>query len=58
MDEAIKNIALQVPVTIAGMGIVTYGFLQVIRLILDTYGKKMDRLAEAWEAHNRSHNRG
>ena len=50
MEESIKQIALQVPVTIAGMGIIGYIFLQIVRMLLDLHGKKLDHIADALES--------
>ena len=50
MEESIKQIALQVPVTIAGMGIIGYIFIQITKMLLDLHGKKLDRLADAFES--------
>jgi len=51
LDDAIIQVAIQVP----ALFIVGYVFLRVLSLVLDVQGKKLERLADAWEAHNRDH---
>lgn len=48
MEQVVIQIAVQVP----ALFLLSFVFLRVFTLVLDTQGKKLDRLADAWERHN------
>lgn len=51
MEEALIQAAIQVPSVV----VLGYIFLRVLQMVLDVQGRKLDRLADAWERHNKSH---